>query len=110
MQPFGSNIWTGNGDGLRMYGVLPFATRMTVVWLEAGGMWAHSPVAPTPDRCRAMDELGPIEHLVAPNKIHSLGVSPWRTLYPSAQVWASPQFSGRHPNITVDTRRRGTVE
>ncbi len=102
MQPFGPNIWTVNGDDVRMYGVLPFTTRMTVVQLESGGVWLHSPVQPTPEGRRTVDQLGPVEHLVAPNKIHSLGIRPWKALYPSARVWASPGFSKRHPDIAVD--------
>ena len=102
MQPFGQNIWTMNGDDVRMYAVLPFTTRMTVVRLDRGGLWLHSPVPPTPERRRAVDRLGPVEHLVAPNKIHSLGITPWKALYPSATVWASPAFSQRHPGIPVD--------
>ncbi len=100
---FGYNIWTADGDDVRMFGALPFTTRMTIVKLESGGLWLHSPVLPTPQRQRAVERLGPVEHLVAPNKIHSLGIAPWKALYPSAKVWASPEFSKRHPDIFVDT-------
>ncbi len=92
-----------NGDDVRMYGILPFTTRMTVIQLDSGGVWLHSPVSPTPERQRAVDQLGPVEHLVAPNKIHSLGLKPWKALYPSAKIWASPEFTKRHPDIAVDT-------
>ncbi|MGP1255542.1 MAG: DUF4336 domain-containing protein [Kiloniellales bacterium] len=102
MRSFGRNIWTLQGDDVRMYGVVPFTTRMTVVRLETEGLWLHSPVRPTPERRRAVDQLGPVEHLVAPNKIHSLGIGPWKALYPSAKVWASPGFNKRHPDIAVD--------
>ncbi len=103
MESFGENIWTMDGDDVRMFRLLPFSTRMTVIRLESGGIWLHSPVLPTPKRQRAIDALGPVEHLVAPNKIHSLGIQPWKALYPSARVWASPEFSTRHPDITIDT-------
>lgn len=102
MQSFGPNIWALPGDDVRMYGVVPFTTRMTVVRMETGGVWLHSPVRPTPERRSAVDQLGPVEHLVAPNKIHSLGIEPWKALYPSAKVWASPGFNRRHPDIAVD--------
>ena len=110
MQSFGQSIWTVSGDDVRMYGVLPFKTRMTVVRLESGGVWIHSPVRPTPERRRAVDRLGPVEHLVAPNKIHSLGIEPWKALYPSARVWASPRFNKRHPDIAVDVLLTNDVE
>ena len=110
MQSFGQDIWTMPGDDVRMYGVLPFTTRMTVVRLDSGGLWLHSPVRPTPDRRRTVDRLGPVAHLIAPNKIHSLGIEPWKALYPSAEVWASPAFSKRHPAIAVDAMLTNDVD
>lgn len=103
LQPFGPNIWTVDGDDVRMFGALPFTTRMTVVKLKTGGLWLHSPVLPTKARREALELLGPIEHLVAPIKIHSVGITPWGSLVPSAHIWASPEFTARHPDIRVDT-------
>lgn len=110
MQSFGKNIWTLNGDDVRMFGMLPFTTRMTVIQLGSGGMWLHSPVRPIPERQSAVNQLGRVEHLVAPNKIHSLGVLPWKALYPSAQIWASPEFNKRHPDIEVDALLTNEVD
>ncbi|MEM1046113.1 MAG: DUF4336 domain-containing protein [Pseudomonadota bacterium] len=110
MEFFGPDLWTLDGDNVRMFGVLPFTTRMTIVRLHSGGMWLHSPVQPTPERCAAVEKLGPVEHLVAPNKIHSLGIEPWKAEYPSAKVWASPGFSARHPDIAVDTLLTNDVD
>ena len=110
LQSFGPNIWTMGGDDVRMYGVLPFTTRMTIVRLESGGVWIWSPVQPTPERQQEVDALGPVEHLVAPNKIHSLGIQPWKERYPSATVWASPRFTERHSDIAVDTLLTDAVD
>ena len=110
LRSFGEKIWTIDGDDVRMYGVLPFTTRMTVVQLETGGVWLHSPVRPTAERCRAVERLGPVEHLVAPNKIHSLGIAPWKAHFPQAKVRASPGFNGRHPDIGVDAVLTGDAE
>lgn len=102
LQSFGENIWTMDGDKVRMYGVMPFTTRMTVIQLEAGDLWLHSPVRPTVERCQAVERVGKVKHLVAPNKIHSLGIRPWKARFPQAKVWASPAFNARHPDINVD--------
>lgn len=59
MQSFGQDVLTMNGDDVRMYGMLPFTTRMTVVRLKSGGLWLHSPVRPTPERRRAVDQRHP---------------------------------------------------
>jgi len=89
------------GDDARMYGI-PFATRMTIIRLKSGGLWIHSPVLPNAERLAAVNELGPVKHLIAPNKIHSLGIDPWKARYPEAKVWVSPQFNQRHPRIKAD--------
>lgn len=102
LRPFGQDIWTIDGDTVRMFGLLPFTTRMTIIRLSSGSLWIHSPVAPNAERRDAVEGLGPVAHLVAPNKIHSLGIAPWKALFPSARVWASPGFAARHRDIGTD--------
>lgn len=98
---FAENIWTMAGDDVRMYGI-PFSTRMTIVRLANGGLWLHSPVAPTDARIEAVNALGTVAQIVAPNKIHSLGVEKWKQIFPSAKSWVSPEFEHRHPDIPAD--------
>lgn len=98
---FGSSIWILDGDVVRMYGI-PFSTRMTIVRLEAGGLWVHSPIFPSEGCLAAINKLGAVEHIVAPNKIHSLGIEPWKAIYPDARVWVSPEFKQRHPKTCAD--------
>lgn len=101
LQPFGEGIWICDGPRVRMM-TIPFATRMTVVEVEPRILWVHSPFAPSADVTRAVDELGDVRFIVAPNKIHSLGVAPWKERYPLAEVWVSPRFRERHPHAPVD--------
>ena len=95
---FAENIWMMPGDDVRMYGI-PFTNRTTIIRLQSGGLWVHSPVVPRQAHFEAADALGTVEYLIAPNKIHSLGVEPWKARYPRAEVWLSPDFNKRHPNI-----------
>ncbi|MEO1080368.1 MAG: DUF4336 domain-containing protein [Pseudomonadota bacterium] len=92
---FAPDLWVVDGDPLRMF-TIPFTTRMTVVRLRGDDLWLHSPVAPTRERVNALRGLGRVRHLVAPNKIHSLGIAPWLEHNPDARVWVSPQFLQRH--------------
>ncbi len=101
LKPFGDRIWICDGPRVRMM-TIPFATRMTIVELEAGNLWVHSPLEPTPEVQEAVEALGEVKFIVAPNKIHSLGVGPWKEQYPSADVWVSPRFRERHPSAPVD--------
>lgn len=77
----GNNIWTMEGDMVRMFGI-PFTTRMTIVRLSNGMLWLHSPIMPNSKRCTLVESLGKISYLIAPNKIHSLGIEPWKKRYP----------------------------
>lgn len=99
--PFGEDIWLLEGDRIHMFGI-PFETRACIIRLKDGVLWVHSPVAPTQERLAAVRALGKVGFIVAPNKIHSLGVEPWRAAFPDAQVWVSPGFEGRHRNIAFD--------
>lgn len=101
IEPFGEDIWLVEGDNVRLL-TAPFSTRMTIVRLRSGELWLHSPVAPTPQRLAAVRRLGTVRHIVAPNKIHSLWIVPWKNVCPRATVWVSPQFSARHPQLPVD--------
>lgn len=104
-QRFGRDIWTVDGARVRMFGI-PFSTRMTIIRLQSGGLWLHSPIT-APDAIfmalgRLIDSLGTVEYLVAPNKIHSLGIPAWRARYPEACIWVSPGFKARHGDIPFD--------
>ncbi len=101
-EPFGDDIWLLEGDRVRMFGILPFDTRACILRLNDGLLWVHSPVAPTPERLDVVRSLGDVGYIIAPNKIHSLGVDPWRAAFPAAQVWVSPRFTERHPKIAFD--------
>lgn len=99
--PFGPDLWTLDGDPLRMLGI-PFRTRMTVVRLPDGGLWLHSPVAPTPERLSAVAKLGPVRHLVAPCTFHHLHVATWSAAHPDATIWGVPGLRERYPERRFD--------
>lgn len=101
LQPFRKDLWVMDGEPVRMY-TIPFTTRMTVIRLESGGLWVHSPITPTPECLAEIENLGSVEYIIAPNRIHSLGIKPWKTLYPQAEVWVSPKFLERHRDIEAE--------
>ena len=101
LQSFGERIWICDGPRVRMM-TIPFETRMTIIELEPGNLWLHSPIDPSQSVVAAIKNLGEVKFIVAPNKIHSLGVEPWKERCPSAEVWVSPRFCERHPDISVD--------
>lgn len=83
------DIWIVDGAsiGFGIAGLrFPFPTRMTVVRLPDGGLWLHSPIAWDAALDAALDALGPVRHLIAPNTLH---------------YWYLPEWAERHPGATV---------
>lgn len=94
LKPVADNIWLIDGPSIRFFG-MPFSTRATVVRLQNGDLWVHSPTVMTDGLRAELDALGPVAHLVAPNWIHYAYVSEWQAVYPRATAWAAPGVTER---------------
>ena len=93
LKPVADDIWIADGDVTWMnIGILraPFSTRMTVIRLQDGGLWCHSPIAPSEALFAAIDALGAVRHLVSPNYIHYAHIPAWQARYPQAVAWRVP--------------------
>ena len=101
------NIWIVDGDLIQMdmkIFKLPFQTRMTVVKLNDGKLWIHSPIAPNKGLFTELDALGKVAYLISPNKIHYAYIADWRKRYPHAQAWSSTGVEERakRQNVKVE--------
>jgi hypothetical protein len=63
---------------------------MTVIKLNDGSLWIHSPIAPNKNLLKEIDLLGKVRYLVSPNKIHYVHIFAWKKIYPDAIAFASP--------------------
>ncbi|MHA1544945.1 MAG: DUF4336 domain-containing protein [Alphaproteobacteria bacterium] len=88
-KPIAENIWIVDGPLISFKGV-PFPTRMTVIKLADGSLFVHSPTDPTPELRAQINDLGPVSHLISPNKIHYWWIDAWATHYRQAKKWAAP--------------------
>jgi hypothetical protein len=98
LKPVAQGVWVVDGPVVRMrylWTSLPFTTRMTVVRLADGGLFLHSPIALTPELRTALAGLGPVKHLVSPNRIHYAYIADWARAFPDAIAWASPGVRDR---------------
>lgn len=94
---------------LKFYGI-PFGTRMTVARLADGSLWVHSPIALTPDIRAALDGLGPVGHVVTPNKLHHLYLTPFRDAYPEARYYAPPGLAKKRPDFPFNDELDGNLD
>ena len=89
LKPVDTDIWIVDGPVIT-FKKLPFPTRMTIVRLASGDLFVHSPTELTEPLKAEIDALGPVRHLVSPNKIHYWWIGAWGDVYPNAIKWASP--------------------
>lgn len=95
------NLWVAE-QPLRFMG-LAVGARMTVIRLADGGLWVHSPLRLTPERREAVEALGPVRFLVAPNKFHHLFIGEWMAAYPQARTYAAPGLPEKRKDLSFHT-------
>ena len=63
-------------------------------------MW--SPVALTDEILSSVQRIGPVRHIVSPNKIHHIFLAEWCKRWPDARVYAPPGLAERKPDLDFD--------
>lgn len=103
-----NDIWTVDGPEVVFAGAA-MHTRMTVVRLESGQLWVHSPIEFSDDTKAFIKELGnEVCALVAPNKFHYMFMKPWRQSFPDASVFAEEHVK-RKVSSLVDAEELSNV-
>lgn len=101
LREWGPEIWVGEGPLVRPFG-FPYPTRMALIRLSDGGLFAWSPIALAPALRSEVDLLGPVHHIVAPNPLHHLFLAEWRQAYPRARLHAPPGLSRKRRDLAFD--------
>ncbi|ROU03442.1 DUF4336 domain-containing protein [Histidinibacterium lentulum] len=105
MSPFGPELWLFDGPAVTGSAGFRFPTRMAVIRLpREAGLWIWSPVDLTAEVVRAVDSLGPVGHLVAPNTLHHMFLAQWAAHYPEARVHAAPGLTEQVAATRIDAR------
>lgn len=86
LRPFGAEIWTIDGPIVSVVG-FGYPTRMIVIRLSNGGLFLWSPTALSDALRAAIDRLGPVKHIVAPNSLHHLSIGAWQAAIARAFDW-----------------------
>jgi len=105
LKPVDEDIFVVDGPIVRMsmYGAhVPFPTRMVIIRLPGGGLFVWSPTELEQGLKAEIDALGPVEHLISPNKIHYAHIARWKEAYPGALAWASPGVRERAASQKIE--------
>jgi hypothetical protein len=101
LRPFDDEIWIADGPTVATAG-FRYPTRMAVIRLSDGALFVWSPIALSGEVRAAVDALGPVRHIVAPNALHHLFLGDWRAAYPDARLHAPPGLRERRKDILFD--------
>jgi hypothetical protein len=101
LQPFGEEIWLADGPTTSVAG-FRYPTRMAVIRLSGGALFIWSPVPLSEAIRTAVEALGEVRCLIAPNALHHLFLGEWRRAYPDAKVYAPPGLRQRRKDIDFD--------
>lgn len=99
LRPLTHGVWTDHSP-VRFLG-LHLTSTMTVLALT-DGLLVHSPVPLTQARRAALERLGPVRHLYAPNTFHHLALGEWIAAFPNARVHAPAALATKRPDVRVD--------
>lgn len=102
LMPFSDDIWLADGPSLVAAMGFHFPTRMAVIRMSDGGLLVWSPVSLTAPLRDAVESLGEVRHIVAPNSLHHMSVPEWAAAFPEAQLYAAPGLREKRPDIAFD--------
>src|SRR5258706_6634637 len=100
MQLFAEGVWLDTAPA-RIVG-MKLTSTMTVLRLDDGDVLLHSPIAMTPERRAAVDAIGRVAHLYAPNTYHHMSIGDWSAAYPDARVHAPSKLVKKRPDLRID--------
>jgi hypothetical protein len=103
------NIWIADGPAVSFFG-FAYPTRMTAVRLAGGNLWVCSPIELRDGLRNAVEKLGPVRHLVSPNKLHHLYLAEWKRAWPEARLYASPGLARRRRDLSFDAELGDTPD
>jgi hypothetical protein len=87
---------------VKMPGGVRFDTRMTVVRLSNGKLLVHSPIRMDDTLSKAIDAVGDVAYVVAPNRFRHLFFGSCAERYTHARTFGPPGLSEKVPGLRVD--------
>ena len=102
MTSVGADLWTVYEPEFRMLG-LKLGTRMTIVRLPQGTLLLHSPIAISSALASAIDALGPVGHIVAPNLYHHVYAGEAQKRWPEAKLHGASGLNRKRRDLRVDS-------
>lgn len=98
MDFFGENIWSFE-DEIRVAPGIFFPVRMTAIRLSNGGLLLYSPIKMSEYLVKQVEQLGPVNFIIAPNKFHHLFVLDALEYFPKAELYIADGLEKKRPDF-----------
>lgn len=96
-----AGLWTASDD-LYIGPRFNLGCRMTIVRLQDGGILLHSPIRGDRELFKAIDSLGPVTFVVAPNNYHHRFAKETLDRYPKAKFYGVASLPAKRPDLPKD--------
>ncbi|MGD8591959.1 MAG: DUF4336 domain-containing protein, partial [Gammaproteobacteria bacterium] len=91
-------IWVLDGNPINFL-TFPYEIRSTIIEIGEGELFIHSPVQIS--AANLLKSLpGQVKYIVSPNKLHSLFLGDWKTVFPEAKLYAPPGLISKLPDVS----------
>jgi len=84
------------------YGGMDLFSRTTLVRLDDGTLWVHSPCPIDDQLANATKQLGNVAFIVAPGTFHHLYVTDFQNHFPEAETFVCPGLEKKREDIKYD--------
>jgi len=100
LTPFADGVWLAS-EPVRNLG-MKLTTTMAAVQLPGSRVLLYSPVPMTQERREAVEALGTVAHLYAPNTYHHMFIGEWARAFPEARVHGPLALRTKRPDLRID--------
>ena len=108
LESYVDGVWVAT-DPVRIVGTHLTST-MAVLRLADGSLLLYSPLEMTPERRAAVEALGSVAHLYAPNLFHHRWIGEWAAAFPAARVHAPAALAKKRRDLRVDRTHGAAAE
>jgi hypothetical protein len=102
-----TDVWQVRGQPMRMPGGVYMPLASTVLGLADRSLLVYSPIPFTDQQAAAIDALGDVSHIVAPNLYHHLHARAAKERWPRAQLHGAPGLAAKRKQLTFDRELAG---
>jgi hypothetical protein len=96
-----TDVWQVEGKPMRMAGGVHMPLNMTVLRLADRSLLLYSPVKLDDEQAAAINAVGQVAHIVAPNLFHHLYVKAAHERWPNATIHAAPGLKEKRSDLAI---------